>query len=331
MPAVSVILPFYNEEKNLNKAVESIVAQYFDDFELILINNNSTDESPGIARDLGKKDSRIVAIDEYRSGIVFALNTGIKKAKGKYIARMDADDIAKPHRLKRQFDYLENNPDTGLVACCVEYHTSMPNMGGMQHFVDWNNTLLSHDDIFLNRFIETPVVHPSVMFRKHLIDQYGGYENGDFPEDYQLWLRWLDKGVKFAKLPGILMEWHDHSKRLTRNDQRYSRQAFYITKTGYLIKYLEMHNPFHPEVVIFGAGRTARRRSRLLEKMGLQIKYYVDIEPATKEGVVYYRDIPEPGTSFILSYIAKRGARADVRDYLKSKKYNEGIDYLMIG
>lgn len=331
MPDLSVILPFCDEEDVLSSAIQSVIEQTFENFELLLINNGNNPISKEIANDWMQKDKRITVSDESRKGIVYALNTGIALSKGGFIARMDADDISKPDRLKMQIEYLKENQNIGVVASSVEYITKLNQSEGMEHFVNWNNSLLSPSEISLNRFIETPIIHPSVMFRRELIKQYGGYEHGHFPEDYELWLRWLHNGVHFAKLPETLLEWHDHPARLTRNDPRYSRKAFYDMKSAYLVKYLTQHNPFHPHVVVFGAGRTARRRARTLEKMNITIDFFVDIKPGRKKNIKYFKDVPPAGNHFILSYIAKRGAREEVRSFLADHNYKEGKDFLVIG
>src|SRR5207247_9233486 len=126
--------------------------------------------------------------------------------------------------------------------------------------VDWSNTLLSHQEISLARFVESPVVHPSVMFRRELIDRLGGYAEGQFPEDYELWLRWLEAGVRFEKLPEALLRWRDRDARLSRSDPRYDSEAFYRMKAIYLARWLAANNRHHPKIVVCGAGRLTRRR-----------------------------------------------------------------------
>ncbi len=331
MSELSVILPFCDEEDVLSSAIKSILEQTYDHFELLLINNGNNLVCKKIADDWREKDKRVVICNEPRRGIVYALNTGIALSKGKFIARMDADDIAKPCRLKKQIDYLNKNPDIGVVAGNVEYVSTLDQSQGMEYFVKWNNSLITPSQISLNRFIETPIIHPSVMFRTELIKKYGGYAHGGFPEDYELWLRWLHHGVGFAKIPDVLIEWHDHSERLTRNDPRYSRKAFYDMKSVYLVKFLAKYNRFHPHVVVFGAGRTSRRRARILEKMNISIDFFVDIKPGRKKNIKYIEELPPAGNHFILSYIAKRGTREDVKAFLTDHKYKEGENFLVIG
>jgi len=158
------------------------------------------------------------------------------------------------------------------------------------------------------------------------------YRSGDFPEDYEMWLRWLNQGAKICKLPIPLLKWYDSDNRLTRTHPIYSDKAFYNIKTEYLAKWLKTHNHFHPNVAIWGASRISRRRARLLEKLGIKISAYID----TKKGrqidkeIIYYEDIDPPGKYFILTYIKQMDAREQIVEFLNSKGYVEGKDFLLV-
>ena len=99
------------------------------------------------------------------------------------------------------------------------------------------------------------------------MEQQGLYLSGDFPEDYEMWLRWLDRGVKIAKVAEVVLDWHDSEGRLTRTHPIYSDRAFYDIKSKYLAGWLEQNNPFHPLVAIWGASRISRRRAKILEQL----------------------------------------------------------------
>jgi len=327
---ISVILPFLNSENTLAASIESILSQTFDAFELILVDNDSEDESYDIAASLAAKDNRINLLSETRRGIVHALNTGIERAQAKYIARMDADDYSLPERLEAQFKYLEENPDTGLVACSVRYKGNEKQNNGFLEYVKWNNRILSYEDIMLNRFVESPIVHPSVMFRKELTDKYGTYRQGDFPEDYELWLRFLHHGVKMYKLSDVLLEWSDSETRLTRIDNRYHTLAFFETKTIYLYDWLKENNRFFPEVVVWGAGRLSRERFTLLQDLGIQPKFFIDLRANPDRRVIEYKLTPPAGNHFIVSYVANRDAREKIKEFLTNLGYIEGKDFICV-
>lgn len=332
MNSVSVILPFRNAEQTLTDAIKSILDQSLHDFELLLVDNASTDGSLAIARSFAHAHDHTHIIEAPEAGLVRALNTGLAHAKGKYIARMDADDIAYPDRLRLQYQYLEQNLSVDVIACQVACDKNEYSKG-IQSYVRWSNAIIKHEDILLNRFVDAPLIHPTVMFRRSLLSRFGSYLEGDFPEDFELWLRWMDQGVRFYKLPEVLLYWRDSEKRLTRKDQRYRPEAFYRIKTKYLVKWLQKHNPFHPQVVVWGGGRKSRQRASLLEEKGIEVSAYIDIIPdkTTSKPCIHYLDIEKPGKYFILSYVSNRGQREKIRNYLLQKDYQEGIHFLLVG
>jgi glycosyltransferase involved in cell wall biosynthesis len=232
-PPVSVVLPFTNEKELLKEAVDSLLAQSFSDFELLLVDNGDDDNTRRVAS--AYSDERIIRLNEPTRGIAFALNTGIRHARGTYIARMDADDIAHRQRLEIQLNYLEEHAEIGAVACRTALFPATTENEGFRLFVSWQNSLLSPEDHFINRFIESPVAHPSMMFRKKLIEQMGYYSTDEVPEDYELWLRWMDNSIAIAKLEDELFHWRDREKRLSRTGSCYSEESFFRSE-GSLFK-----------------------------------------------------------------------------------------------
>lgn len=332
MPKVSVVLPFFNAGKTLFKAAESIRGQDFLDWECILVDNNSTDNSRAVALSMVKKDSRFSLVEEKTQGVMFASNRGCEHARGTYIARMDADDVARTGRLRVQSEFLDRHGDYGAVAGLVKHVGDPLTTGGFSRFVDWSNSVISNDEILLRRFIEAPIVNPTAMWRREIMEQFGLYHSGDFPEDYEMWLRWLDKGVKIAKVPEVVLDWHDSADRLTRTHPIYSDKAFYEIKSVYLAKWLSAHNPFSPGVWIWGASRISRRRARILEQQGVRVDAYIDTKRSRQleREVIFYEDLPVAGEGFILTYIRQMDNREKIQRFLGERGYVEGKDYLLV-
>lgn len=335
-PRVSVLFPVRDAEDTLRDAVGSMLGQSEGDFELLAIDDGSCDSSPDILRALAGEDSRIRILSTGGRGIVSALNLGLEKAQAPCIARMDADDVAHPDRLKTQLEFLDAHPEVGLVSSCVEHWTpDEASRLGYAAYVDWTNKLLRNEDIRLRRFVESPFAHPSVVFRKKLCEQMGGYREGVFPEDYELWLRLMECGVRMEKIPQVLLRWRDHDGRLSRRDERYSTDAFYQMKSSYLHRWLERHNPFHPAVKVWGAGRITRGRVRFLEKEGVTVTGYYDVDPRKtgnpREGlnVRPIKEIPSPGEEFIVAMVGARGGREKIGSFLAARGYGEGTDFIL--
>lgn len=329
-PEISVILPFFNAENTLIAAAESIRRQSFENFELLLINNNSTDNSNKIAQQLTTNDSRIQLFNETKQGVANAMNCGLKRAKGKFVARMDADDISYPLRLEKQIQFLKKNAEIDLVGSEVKYIPHNKNTAGFQRFVNWVNSFHTSEEIKLNRFVEIPVVNPTILFRYQLYKKYGGCLDGDFPEDYEMQLRYLNAGIKIEKLPEPLLEWHDYSTRLTRNDPRYASEAFFKIKAAYFRKWSEQNNRFHPRIWVWGAGRKTRQRTVFLKEEGIIIDGFIDIKKS-KADALYYEYMPNAGHQFVVSMVSNTGVREQIRKNLRNKNYVQDHDFILMG
>lgn len=331
-PLVSVILPFYQPGQILNDAIRSIIAQTFRDFELILVNNNADRESQQIACNWQEKDNRIKLIHEPIQGISFALNKGLSQAKGTIIARMDADDFSFPNRLEKQVEILSKNPDISLVSCQTQIEVSDKNEG-FQHYIRWQNSIISPEQHRNARFIESPIAHPTVMFRADLISQFGLYNSDAIPEDYEMWLRWLDAGVNFYKIPGPLLIWRDLPDRLSRNHPNYSFEAFDKVKMEYLAKWIKVNVAEKKEIIVCGGGKKPTMRAMMLQQMGINISAYNDVveKAGGKFPFIAVKDLPNPKNAFIINLITKRGIGLKISKLLENFGYQVGKDYILAG
>ncbi|WP_027177938.1 glycosyltransferase family 2 protein [Maridesulfovibrio bastinii] len=335
-PVVSVTMPCYNCAETVGTAVESILNQSFEDFELVAVDDGSTDSTASVLKGYAEKDSRIRPVFIEHRGVVGAANAALSASSGRFVARMDADDYSLPDRLACQVDFLNKNPEIGLTACLVNFGGDRKKNFGYACYVDWINTLVTHEEISLHRFVEFPFANPSIMMRRELLDKYGAFREGDFPEDYELVLRFLESGVRMEKVRKELFVWNDPPGRLSRNHPKYSVDSFYRIKSEYLYRWLESGNALHPEVIVLGSSRLDRKRASILENYGVNIKAYVDINPdkigkvVSGKPVISLEDIPKPGKCFLLSYVATRGARDKVASFLNGKGYAMGRDYLLV-
>jgi glycosyltransferase involved in cell wall biosynthesis len=336
IPRVSVILPVRDAEKTLAMAIESILGQTERNIELLVVDDGSTDASLMILQEFAELDGRIRVLSTVNPGIVEVLNLGLAEARAPYLARMDADDVSLPERLVLQCDYLDANPEVGLVSCRVEHWNEDAEVrAGYEAYVGWTNQVLNDADLRLRRFVESPFAHPSVVYRKSVVDRFGGYREGSFPEDYELWLRWLEGGVRMGKLGEVLLRWRDHDNRLSRIDPRYSVEAFYQMKLEYLHRWLKDNNRHFPKVKIWGAGRITRNRAKSLFKAGTVVSGFYDIDPRkvgnprTGLMVQSIEDIPEPGKEFIVAMVGARGAREKVVAFLRDRGHREGTDFVL--
>lgn len=337
-PVISVLLPVHNGAASVAAAIASVRAQTFPDWELIVIDDGSTDETHDIVAATAREERRLKLVRQARGGIVAVLNAGLAAARGEFVARMDADDVSHPERLAEQEAFLRapENRDVGLVSCLVEFGGDRAANEGYALHVDWINSLRTPEQIALNRFVEAPFAHPSVMFRRACVERCGAYRSGDFPEDYELWLRWLDAGVRMAKVPRTLLRWNDSVGRLSRVDARYDPEAFFRVKAEWIAREVRRIVGSR-RVLVWGAGRPTRKRAAHLEAEGLRIAGYVDVDPKKTTGalggtglpVISPAELPRPDDAFVLGYVSSRGAREFIRTALGTRGYAEGRDFLM--
>lgn len=340
-PRVSVILPARNAATTVARAVGSIRAQTLAEWELIAVDDGSTDGTREILQDLAQAEPRLKVIAQAHAGVAAAANAGIAAARGALVARMDADDVSHPERLERQAEFLlaQENRDVGVVGCLVEFGGDRVANEGYARHVDWVNTLVTAEAIALNRFVEAPLANPSVMFRRELVGRHGGFREGDFPEDYELWLRWLDAGVRMAKVPRVLLRWNDSPGRISRTDARYAPEAFFRVKAEWVAREVTRSAGAsgRRRLFVWGAGRHTRRRAAHLEAHGVEIAGYIDVD-AKKTGrglggtgvpVLAEDAVPPPTEIFVLGYVTTRGARDYIRARLGARGFVEGRDFLM--
>jgi len=208
-PLVSVILPVHNGGSYIAAAIESILSQTYDHFELIVINDASTDNTGSIVQELAAGDKRIRYLEnETNLRVVQTLNKGITLAEGKYIARMDADDIALPDRFETQVGFLEANTDIGIADVLMEY------IDEKGESLNRCNARVFHPREIRKKLAWTNVLgHSSIMGRAELFKAFR-YDN-IYYEDYELWLRMTESGVRMAKIDRPLLRYRIHTESIT--------------------------------------------------------------------------------------------------------------------
>lgn len=221
---ISVILPVYNGEKYLAEAIESILNQTYINFEFIIINDGSKDNSLEIIRKYEKQDSRIIIISRENRGLIVTLNEGIENSKGKYIARMDQDDISLPIRFEEQVSVLES--DKKIVVC-----GSLINIFGEIRKSKIGKYYIEDKEIKANLLISCCFAHPSVMIRRDTLIENNIYYNENFPnaEDYYLWTQ-LAKVGNFANIGKVLLNYRFLNTSMTRLAEKESEKRFNIVK-----------------------------------------------------------------------------------------------------
>ncbi len=205
---ISVVMSVYNAEKHLDEAIQSILNQTYKNFEFIIINDGSTDKSLEIIEKYKSQDTRIVFISRENRGLVASLNEGIELAQGKYIARMDADDISLPQRFEKQIHFMKEN-ELDVCGSWISKFRGSSNLGITKYPEDDAN--IKFRLLFMSSF-----AHPTVIFKKSILDTDSKYRNVK-AEDYQLWTELALAGFRMGNVPQILLKYRVHKNQLTKN------------------------------------------------------------------------------------------------------------------
>ena len=208
-PVVSVVMSVFNGERFLCEAVESILEQSLRDFEFIIIDDGSTDQSAKTLHSYQTHDPRVKVYRKEHSGLIESLNQGCWLAQGKYIARMDADDIARQERLKRQVDFMDAHPEIGVVGGAVEWIDASGNSLGIHRYP-------AEDQQIKATLLEGSALwHPTVLLRKEAFVSAGGYRSVVVDaEDYDLWLRIADR-FQLANLEAVVLKYRIHPSQVS--------------------------------------------------------------------------------------------------------------------
>ena len=278
-PLVSVVLSVYNGEKYLDEAIESILNQTYEKFEFIIIDDGSTDGSLEIIKSYN--DKRIVLISRENRGLIASLNEGVQTAKGKYIARMDADDIALENRLEEQVTFMEKKLDIGICG------TGVIGFGEEIKEKPW---LLSKSDktIKTELLFSSCFAHPTVMIRRELMVENKLYYDKNFlhAEDFELWTR-MAEYTKFANLKLPLLKYRIINNSITREANRDEENRYGVIKSIFesYLKRLNIQNSEEENRLHFNLSENIRIRDNKLEFSSLESYFSKIIEANNREKV----------------------------------------------
>jgi len=337
---VHVAIPVRGVGRWLDDSLRSLQQQTFRHWQATVVVDSSPDENEpcaAIVQRWADKEPRIRILQPGRVGLPAALNIATRAATGEpLLARLDGDDLCHPQRFAEQVAFLEANPEIGILDCRAESFRD-PEDGplplGMQRYQQWHDRIENHEDFEREFLVENPVCHPAVMMRSEVLDLLdeprAPYRENDRPEDYDLWLRLLRRGVRFHKLPRTLLRWRDHDGRSTRTDEIYAKSAFFRAKWEHFENRILAPAG---SIAVCGGGREGRRWIRALAEAGRLPVAVADINPkaigSTRHGapVVALEQLSQYQPDLALIAVGTAGARAAIEGVLETMK----IRYLAV-
>jgi glycosyltransferase involved in cell wall biosynthesis len=333
-PLVSVLMPVHNAGPTLAQALGSLRRQTETSWECIAVDDGSSDGSPQCLEGAAREDPRINVLTRAHSGIVESLNAGLARCRGRYVARMDADDLMLRARLQLQVAALEVDSSLAGVGCHVRIFPRKELLGGRLEYEAWLNSINNPERLERDAFIECPLAHPSLMLRRAVLAEYG-YRNQGWPEDYDLVLRLLVAGKRLGVVQRRLLCWRDGPNRLSRTSSDYAIERFTACKAHFLARTrLERSSRY----VLWGYGKTGRALAKALAALGKHPSAIVEVHPGRVGQNIQGAPVIAPdelpafarrhADHFIIASVARAAPRAEVRQALDGFGFVELRDYV---
>ena len=340
-PKLSVLLPVRDAATTIGVAVRSVLrsrgVRFGDDVELLVLDHASSDGTSAVlARLAGRPGVRVEAMPAEWS-LPQVLEAGRKRCRAPLIARMDADDVMHPDRLASDLQWLLDRPGVDVVCCRTKIVARRDASHGLTAYVAWQNGVMSAEDHARELWVEQPLCHPAATFRARAVDDVGGYRDGAFAEDYDLFMRLASRGARIEKRPAVHHGWREHTGMSTRSDPRYHRDGFAHVKATAMIE--RFHVDKRP-VFIAGGGKEGGRIGRVLLALGVQPYAYFDVAEKRVGRVRHGAPVIDSAdlgaqkrahpTAFCIGAVGTSGARGVVRGALTTAGFSEGHDFVMV-
>jgi glycosyltransferase involved in cell wall biosynthesis len=323
-------LPAFDAAATLPLALSSIARQSLADFECVVVDNGSRDGTAALARKFAAADPRICVVSAPETGLVRALGAGIDACRGRYVARMDADDVMHKRRLELQVAELERRPELAGVGCHVRLFPRRILSDGMRAYERWLNAIDGAKSVRKEAFVECPIAHPTLTVRRDLLESFG-YRDAGWPEDYDLVLRLLAAGRELGVVPRRLLGWRDGPGRLSRNAPEYRNERITACKAVFLCQTLLRD---HTRYVLWGYGDTGRNLARELAAQGRTPEHIVELHPGrigqriAGARVIAPSELSALPKRPLVASVAGPVARGQIRSALASFGYEETVDFV---
>lgn len=272
-PLVSILIPFKNTERFLYDCLDSVCSQTYTNWEILAVNDQSTDAGRGLVESLSEKEVRIKVIDNKGKGIIDALRTAHGKSNGQLITRMDSDDIMAPNKLRTMVDALLGHGKGHLAVGQVKYFSDRGISDGYARYEKWLNGLTETGSNYSEIYKECVIPSPCWMAYRQDLDACGAFGPDRYPEDYDLAFRFYEKGLKCIPCNQVLHHWRDYDTRTSRTSEHYAQNYFLDIKLHYFLK---LDSDSDRPLALWGAGKKGKEIAKGLQKQDIAFHWLCD-------------------------------------------------------
>jgi len=328
MPQISIVIPFKNEAQYLSQCLDSIQVQDFQNWEVVAVDDQSEDSSAHIVQDYAKRDERIRCLKNEGRGVIQALQTAYKKCSGKFISRMDADDIFAKNRLSSMYKALDKKGRGHISVGQVKYFSDNELGEGYRKYEQWLNEMTAQGSNFDQIYKECVIPSPAWMMYTADFDACGSFDSNLMPEDYDLAFRLYQNSMKVIPFEQLALHWRDHPLRSSRNSSHYADNSFIDLKLHYFFK-IDYDN--QKSLCLWGAGKKAKRIAQYLVNQSIPFNWFTNndkkighsifgVELESSENIISLNSIQ------MIIGIAQKGASIEIEKLLaKSELKAEDI------
>jgi len=272
-PLVSILIPFKNTEEFLSECLQSVLNQEYQNWEVLAVNDQSKDLSNIVVRRFSQKNSRIKVFENDGSGIICALRKAYSESNGKFITRMDSDDIMTPNKLQIMVKALQKNGKGHLAVGQVKYFSDRGISDGYDRYEKWLNQLTKKGTNYSEIYKECVIPSPCWMAYREDFEACGAFEPDLYPEDYDLTFRFYENGLKCIPCSQILHHWRDYDTRTSRTSEHYAQNYFLDIKLRYFLKLdFDKNRP----LAVWGAGNKGKTIAKGLQKKNVDFYWLCD-------------------------------------------------------
>ncbi len=329
-PLVSILTPFKNTEAFLDDCLNSIINQTYTNWELLIIDDSSTDTSYSIVEKFTKKDDRIKLLKNSGNGIIDALQVAFRESKGQLITRMDSDDIMQPNKIEILVNNLLSHGKQHVAIGLVHYFSDEGIKEGYKNYEIWLNALTKKGSNYSEIYKECVIPSPCWMIHRSDLIACDAFNPNTYPEDYDLAFRFYKHQYKCIPCDDVIHNWRDYSSRASRTDEHYAENHFLELKLNY---FLELDYNKNKTLVVWGAGNKGKKVAKTLISKGVSFEWICDnpnkigrdIYGCILQSFNYLKQIKNPQS---IITVANKTSQKEIKRFMDGLEMNSIEDYI---